>query len=149
MIKRILAPTDGSAVSRKAVHFAAELAKQVSASLTLLGVIDSGLLLSAGVSPEVSPVNIQESTEDVVRQAVQAYLDASLSDCRSQGIEVSSLIRTGHPVEQIIQQAEELRADLVVMGSHGRSALRAAMLGSVAYGVLHKDAKVPVLIVRR
>ena len=84
MIKRILAPTDGSAISRKAVNYAAELAKQVGASLTLLGVIDSDLLCT-GVSPQVSPTNIRESTEDLLRQATQAYLDKSLSECRTQG----------------------------------------------------------------
>lgn len=149
IIKRILAPTDGSAISRKAVNYAAELAKQVGASLTLLGVIDSDLLFSPGVSPEVSPTNIRESTEDLLRQATQAYLDKSLSECRTQGLDVASIVRTGHPVEEIVNQAGEVQADLIVMGSHGKSALRAAVLGSVAYGVLHKDAKVPVLIVRR
>lgn len=149
MIKRILAPTDGSAISRKAVTYAADLAKQLGASLTLLGVIDSGYLVSPGVTPEVSPANIRESTEGVMRQATEAYLDRSLSECREQGLEVARVIRTGHPVEEIVKQAEELQADVIVMGSHGRSALRAAVLGSVAYGVLHKDAKFPVLIVRR
>lgn len=40
-------------------------------------------------------------------------------------------------------------ANLIVMGSHGRNALTAAILGSVAYGVIHNETKVPVLIVRR
>jgi putative ABC transport system substrate-binding protein len=52
-------------------------------------------------------------------------------------------------VEEIVNEAKKARADLIVMGSHGKSALRAAVLGSVTYGVMHKDSKIPVLIVRR
>jgi nucleotide-binding universal stress UspA family protein len=149
MIKKIVAATDGSVVSRKAVNYAAELARQLGASLTLLGVINSDYLLAPGIPPEVSPTNIREATEDVLRRATEAYLDESVSECRAQGLDVSRVIRTGHPVEEIIKEAEAGQADLIVLGSHGRSALGAAVLGSVAYGVLHKDAKVPVLIVRR
>lgn len=149
MIKKILVATDGSRHSRKAVVFSAELARQLHATLTLLGVIDTAYLISPGVSPEVSPGNIRESTEDLLRQATDAYLDEALTECTKQDLTVSKLIRTGHPVEEIVRAAEAEQADLIILGSHGRSALKAAVLGSVAYGVLHKDAKIPVLIVRR
>jgi universal stress protein A len=52
-------------------------------------------------------------------------------------------------VEEIVKKARQEKADLIVLGSHGRSALRAAVLGSVAYGVIHKHAKIPILVVRR
>jgi nucleotide-binding universal stress UspA family protein len=149
MIKKIVAATDGSVMSRKAVNYASDLAKQLGASLTLLGVINSDYFISPGIAPEVSPTSIRESTEDVLRRATEAYLDQSVSECRAREVDVSRVIRTGHPVEEIVSEAEAEQADLIVMGSHGRSALGAAVLGSVAYGVLHKDAKVPVLIVRR
>ena len=149
MIKKILAATDGSPISRKAVAYASELSKQVGAALTLLGVIDTDYLFSAGIPPEVSPTNIRESTEDLLRQATEAYLDEAIAACQQQGLVVARVVRIGHPVEEIVKEAEAQQADLIVMGSHGRSALRAAVLGSVAYGVLHKDATIPVLIVRR
>lgn len=149
MIKRILAATDGSKISRKAVGYAAALAKQLQAHLTLLGVIDTDYLIAAGVHPDISPGGIRESTEDILRQATEAYLDESLSECQGQDVEVSRIIRSGHPVEEIVKEAEAEQADLIVLGSHGRSALKAAVLGSVAYGVLHKDARIPVLVVRR
>jgi nucleotide-binding universal stress UspA family protein len=149
MIRKILAATDGSAVSRKAVAYAADLAKQLGASLVLLGVVDSDYLIAQGLPPEVSPTGIRESTEDLLRQAVNAYLDAAFSECESRALAVSKVIRTGHPVEEIVKAAESEQADIIVLGSHGRSALRAAVLGSVAYGVLHKDSRFPVLVVRR
>jgi nucleotide-binding universal stress UspA family protein len=52
-------------------------------------------------------------------------------------------------VEEIIREAEESKVDLIVLGSHGKSALKAAFIGSVAFGVIHKDTRIPVLIVRR
>lgn len=149
MIKKIVVATDGSKVSRKAVGFAAELAKQLGATITLVGVIDTAYLISPGMPPDVSPMGIRESTEDLVRQALQAHLDDALTECQKNDLSAQKAIRKGHPVEEIVKEAEEGKADLIVMGSHGRSALKAAVLGSVAYGVLHKDAKIPVLIVRR
>lgn len=149
MIKRILAATNGSKISRKAVAYAADLAKQLQAQLTLLGVIDSDYMLAAGLPPDISPGGIRESTEDILRQATEAYLDEALTECQKQNVEVSKVIRKGHPVEEIVKEAESEQADIIVLGSHGRSALKAAMLGSVAYGVLHKDARIPVLVIRR
>jgi nucleotide-binding universal stress UspA family protein len=149
MIKKIVAATDGSPVSRKAVNFAAGLAKQLGASLTLLGVIDIDYLFATQLPPPVSTANIRESTEDVLRQAIEAYLDEALTDCRKKNLDVSKVIRKGHPVEEIVKEAESEQADVIVLGSHGRSALKAAVLGSVAYGVLHKDSRFPVLVVRR
>ena len=52
-------------------------------------------------------------------------------------------------MEEIVNEATKSKTNLIVMGSHGKSALKAAVLGSVTYGVLHKDTKIPVLIVRR
>jgi nucleotide-binding universal stress UspA family protein len=52
-------------------------------------------------------------------------------------------------VEEIITEAEESRVDLIVIGSHGKSALKAAVLGSVTFAVIHKNTKIPVLVVRR
>lgn len=149
MIKKVLVASDGSKMSRKAVAFATDLAKQLGASITLLGVIDRAYLLTPVVPAGVSPTEIMESTEDLLRQVTQAYLEEDAAECRKQAVEVSMATRTGHPVEEIVKEAESGNADLIVMGSQGRSALQAAVLGSVAYGVIHKDTKVPVLIVRR
>ena len=52
-------------------------------------------------------------------------------------------------MEEIVNEAVKSKVNLIVMGSHGRSALRAAFLGSVTFGVIHKDTKIPVLVVRK
>ncbi|MEF9427589.1 MAG: universal stress protein, partial [Candidatus Mariimomonas ferrooxydans] len=64
-------------------------------------------------------------------------------------IKSKTIIKSGHPVDEIVKEAEKLKADLIVMGSHGKSAVKAMVLGSVTYGVIHKDTKIPVLLVRK
>jgi universal stress protein A len=52
-------------------------------------------------------------------------------------------------VEEILNEAKASGVDLIVVGSHGRSALGATLLGSVAFGIIHRDTAFPVLVVRR
>ncbi len=149
MISRILVPTDGSKVARKAMKYAVELAKQTGASLTLLSVIDKRFVLSQLVSSAASPTHVPETIEDYLRQEVQSYAREVEQLCKRNHVKFSTVIQSGHPVEQIAKVAKKMKADLVVMGSHGTSALRAALLGSVPCGVAQKETKIPLLIVRR
>jgi len=149
MITKILVPIDGSKMSHKAAKYAVELAKQAGASLTLLSVIDKRFLVEQTVSASASPTHVKESIEDYLKQSAQASADEIEKVCKRNRIQSKTVIRTGHPVEEIVNEARRSKADLIVMGSHGKSALRAAVLGSVTYGVIHKDTKIPVLIVRR
>lgn len=68
---------------------------------------------------------------------------------KKNGVQSKKVIRSGHPGEEIINEAVKSKVDLIVMGSQGRSALGAAILGSVTFGVIHKDTKIPVLVVRK
>ena len=149
MISKILVPIDGSKVSQKAAKYAVELAKQTGASLTLLSVIDTRFIVGQSVSASASPTHLRESIEDYLKQSVQTATDEITKLCTRYRVHHRAAIRTGHPVEEIVNEARRSKADLIVMGSHGKSALRAAVLGSVTYGVMHKDTKIPVLIVRR
>ena len=149
MISNILVPIDGSKVSQKAAKYAVELAKQTGASLTLLSVIDKRFLVEQAVSASASPTHLRESVEDYLKQSAQSATDAIAKLCERNHIHYKATIRTGHPVAEIVNEATKTKADLIIMGSHGKSALTAAVLGSVTYGVLHKDTKIPVLIVRR
>ncbi|ANS77227.1 hypothetical protein AWM70_12775 [Paenibacillus yonginensis] len=54
---------------------------------------------------------------------------------------------TGHPVKSICTAAQEVKADLIVMGSHGRGLMNEALLGSVTHGVLH-HSEIPVLVAK-
>jgi len=150
MISKILVPIDGSKVSQKAAKYAVELAKQTGSSLMLLSVIDKRVIASQGLTDYTSPmINVRESIEDYLKQSAQSNTAKIAKVCERYHIRHKAAIRTGHPVEEIVNEARKSKVDLIVIGSHGKSALKAAVLGSVTYGVIHKDTKIPVLIVRR
>jgi nucleotide-binding universal stress UspA family protein len=81
-------------------------------------------------------------------QVAGAYLADASKFCGREGVEPEIVIRTGHPVEEILKEARRSKADMLVMGSHGRSGIGSVM-GSVTYGVLHGESRVPVLVVRK
>ncbi|MDI6727603.1 MAG: universal stress protein [Thermodesulfovibrionales bacterium] len=149
MISKILVPTDGSETTKKATEYAVGLAKQIGASLTLLAVIDKSPFIDQSVPSVATPTHLMEPLEDYLRQAAEAYLEDAERLCKKKGVQSKKVIRAGHPVEEIIEEAEKSKVDLIIMGSHGKSAVKAAVLGSVTYGVIHKETQVPVLIVRR
>ena len=151
MISKILVPTDGSQTAKKSVIYAAGLAKQLDATIILLSVIEIniGAFFAQTVSAADSPTHFIEPIEYYLKQTAEAYLNEAERICKKHGIQSKKLIRSGHPVEVILKEALKSKADLIVMGSHGKSALKAAVLGSVTFGVIHKDTKIPVLVVRK
>ncbi len=149
MISKILVPLDGSKVAQKAAKYAVDLAKQTGATLTLLSVIDKRFIIEQSVSASASPTHLKELVVDYLKQSAQAATDAIEKLCKQNRVQYNAVIRKGHPVEEIVSEATKSKVDLIIMGSHGKSALKAAILGSVTYGVLHKETKIPVFIVRR
>ena len=149
MISKILLPIDGSKASLKAAKYAVELAKQTGASLTLLSVFDIRFIVDQEISASASPTHLKESVEDYLKQSAQSFTDEVAKICERNCIQYKAAIRKGNPVEEIVNEATKSKADLIVIGSHGKSALKAAMLGSITYGVIHKDSKIPILIVKR
>ena len=157
MFSKILVATDGSKTAHKAAKYAMELAKLSGATLVALSVIDRSPFVSPSVSGFVSPSrpgvrdpeHLMEPIEDYMKEVAQADMAQIAEICRQNAISCKTVVRSGHPVETIIKEAERSKADLIVIGSHGRSALKAALLGSVSFGVIHKDTKVPVLVVRK
>lgn len=148
-INKILVATDGSKVARKAVSYAVELARQLDASVILLEVIDLVNLVAAGANPAMMPSKIMMETKDLLNHAASTRLDQIMTDFKKRGLRIRKTVRSGSAVDEIVKEAKKSKADLIVLGSHGRSALKAAVLGSVAYGVIHRDTGVPVLIVRQ
>ena len=149
MVSKILVPTDGSKTAQKAVGYAVELAKQLNASVIVLTAIDDRSLVAQTVPAEDTPTQVIEPIEDYMREAAKEYAGEVKKLCDKSGVRSEIIIGKGHPVEAIVKGAEKSKADLIVIGSHGRSALGAMVLGSIAYGVIHNETKVPVLIVRR
>jgi nucleotide-binding universal stress UspA family protein len=149
MISKILVPTDGSKTAQKAARYAVDLAKQLKASVIALSVIDNRSLVAQTVPAEDTARHVIEPIEDYLREAAEGYAREIKKLCDKNGVQSKTVITKGHPVEEIVKEAKKSKADLIVMGSHGRSALAAVVLGSVAYGVMHKDTTIPVLVVKK
>ena len=149
MISKILIPTDGSEAAQKAAMYAVDLAKQLKAAIIVLSIIDKRSFIGQTVQAKEATMNVIEPLEDYLREAAEGYVGEIIELCNKNGVSSKTVITSGHPVEVIVKEAERAKADLIIIGSHGKSALAAAVLGSVTYGVIHKDTKIPVLIVRR
>ena len=149
MISKILVPTDGSRAARKAAMYAVDLAKQLKATVIALSIIDKRSFMGQTVPAGKTSRHVIEPIEDYLREAAEAYAGEIKKLCDKNGVQSKTVITAGHPVEGIVKEAARAKANLIIMGSHGKSALAVAVLGSVTYGVIHKETKIPVLVVRR
>ena len=149
MISKILIPTDGSRTAQKAAMYAVDLAKQLKASVIAMSVIDKRSFMGKTVPARTAARHVIEPLEDYLREAAEVYTGEIKRLCDKNGVRSKTVITAGHPVEDIVKEAAKATVNLIVMASHGKSALAAAVLGSVTYGVIHKDAKIPVLIVKK
>ena len=149
MISKIVVPTDGSKASMRSVEYAVQFAEQVGASIILVSVVDKTLLVPQAIPAPSSSKTLVEPIEDYLRTAADSYLQEAEMLCSGRGVKTRTAVRVGRPVDEIIKEAEKSKADVIVIGSRGQSALKAAVLGSVAYGVISKESKIPVLVVRR
>ncbi|GGR88996.1 universal stress protein [Deinococcus sedimenti] len=136
----ILVTTDGSELGHLALPHARALADALHAQLTVLSVVlDDTMLVGefAYIPPVSGPdeaARVQATREDLAARLPGAVVRVDLA-------------RGRHTIRAILDAAAELRPDLIVMGTHGRSGLGRALLGSVAEGVAH-HATAPVLLVR-
>jgi len=149
MISNILVPTDGSEAAQKAARYAIDLAKQLKCSIIVLSITDNRPLVAQTIAARENARHIIEPIEDYLREAAEEYAKEIKNICDENGVRSKILVTSGHPAEEIIKEAESSKADLIVMGSHGRSALAAAFLGSVTYSLIHNETKIPVLVVKR
>ena len=143
-IRRILHPTDFSRASGAAFLKAVTLAKQDRAELLLVHVLlPPTPFIGDGY---VSPRTYQE-LEAGARRGAERELAKVLARARKAGARARSLLLEGVPYAQITRSARSKRADLIVMGTHGRTGLSKFFLGSVAERVIAL-ASCPVLTVR-
>lgn len=143
MFKHILVPVDGSPVAIQAVHQARVIACAFRSAVTLIHVINPDAAGRPGADPA-------RGWSDGLRSATEAGNEA-IGEARqvfeARGMSVRGSVVEGHSVHQsILDAAEAVNADLVVMGSHGRRPLEKLMIGSVTAQVL-SHAHLPVLVV--
>jgi len=139
--KTILVPTDFSDFADHALDYAIALAGKLGAQVH---VVHALTIPELGV-PELG-VALSSTMMGTMVQRSQAALDKLVADRPSASF--ATMLRTGDSRSVILQTAEELSADLIVMGTHGRRGVTRALLGSIAEAIV-RTAPCPVLTVRR
>jgi len=134
----VLCPVDFSDPSRSALHFASAVADHFGARLTILTVADP---LLAEVSRETGRVpSLEEETTDELKRFCADILTPAAAPKT-----VEYVVAIGKPATEILRVASELKTDLIVISSHGRSGLRHLFFGSTTERVL-RETSVPVLV---
>ena len=142
-IRKILVPTDFSPRSDAALDYAAALATALNAAVHLVHVVEEPF---AGGEWEMYVRDPQEIRDQLDADA-RSRLATTAGRLDPRAVPVSTGIRHGSAFDGILYEAKAIGADLIVMGTHGRSGLSHLMLGSVAERVI-RGAHCPVLTVR-
>jgi nucleotide-binding universal stress UspA family protein len=139
-IRSILVPVDFTVYSNRAVDYAAMLARQFGAKITLLHVIEQ---FTYSVTDTIQVVDHYAALKEIA----QPLMDALKKKLHQQGLKVESLVLRGNPSLQIIEKTRKIHPDMIVMGTHGRTGIQHLVLGSVAERVVRMSA-CPVITVR-
>ncbi len=146
MYQRILVPVDGSATANAGLAEALKLARLTGARLRLLHVVDDmPFILGAD-----SMGTMTGELFGLLREGGERILAAARATAEAEGVEVDSQLfdsLDGRLSDRVAQQVTEWRADLIVLGTHGRRGVGRMLLGSDAEQVI-RTATVPVLLVR-
>jgi nucleotide-binding universal stress UspA family protein len=143
-LRRVLYATDFSPASRRAFTAALTIAKALGARLTIVYVM-------APIIPTVPEQYLDAVTLDQLDKQARRWsarqLNSLAEKAKKAGLRATTLLRAGDPVEQIVRAGRSTRADLIVVGTHGRRGLPKFFLGSVAERVVAM-APCPVVTVR-
>jgi nucleotide-binding universal stress UspA family protein len=143
--KNILIATDGSKYSAKAAAEAVCLAKRSGGSLTVISVVPAEY--SSHENLELT-VKQREQLGDTAQIDAEKYTREARETAQKEGVPAKAFVMTGKPADIIIQMALETKADLVVLGSHGRTGVDKLLMGSVAERVIVLSA-CPVMVVKK
>ncbi len=144
MFKHILVPVDGSATAQLAVEKAIGLAQAFGSRVTAIFVIDPYPFTGVGTDFAYG----QTEYLNAATAEANAAIKLSRTAFEAAGVSAETSVIEAHAAWRgVVQSAESLQADLIVMGSHGRSGLEKLVLGSVTQAVL-SHTHLPVLVVR-
>lgn len=144
MFKHILVPVDGSATAQLAVDKAIGLAKAFDSRVTAIFVIDPYPFTGVGTDFAYGQAEYLSAATAEANAAIKAAKMA----LEQAGVSVDTSVIESHAAWRgVVEAAQAMQADLIVMGSHGRSGLEKLVLGSVTQAVL-SHTQLPVLVVR-
>lgn len=144
-IRRILHATDYSKASERALQEAVDFAKQNNAEMLVVHVIQPVVPYVAG--EDIGAAELYVKLEESTKQEAQRSMNKLMQRLERLGVKAKSLLLRGSPADQIVKAAKNRKADMVVIGTHGRTGLSRLFMGSVASRVI-STAPSPVLTVR-
>ncbi|MCO8256005.1 universal stress protein [Haladaptatus sp. AB618] len=140
MYERILVPTDGSDGAAKSMTEAFDLAEEMGGMIHALYVIDTR---NYNTLSDTKWLTLEDELSEIGEQA----LEDVEAQATARGIPVKTSIERGIPHEEILSYATDIDADVIVMGTHGRSGLQHFLMGSVTEKVIRSTGR-PVLVIR-
>ncbi|CAN5143075.1 universal stress protein [soil metagenome] len=140
--KIILVPVDFSDTSERALDYAVDLAKSLGSRIVCFHAYE---LPVYGFPDGAFVATVEMATQ--IMSGAQAALQACVDKRKASGVEMSTVLRQGNAVDEVHAVAEELNADLICVGTHGRRGVARALLGSVAEQII-RTATRPVLAIR-
>lgn len=155
LFEKILVPLDGSEHSLRALEIAIQIAKKFDGKITLIHVYSVTIrpvmmpeptTLTPPMIPVMTPAEVSKAVE-ATRKAGASILTEGEQKVKAEEVQVETLLKEGHTVQEIIRTAKEGKFDLIVIGGRGISKIRELLLGSVTDGVIH-HAPCPVLVIK-
>ncbi len=141
-MKNILVPVDLSEFSQVVLNEAINLAKMSNAKLHLLNVVSMDIGFIVG---DVGYQYLPELEQTVLEEDAKQLKELE-DQVKQQGVECDSTVKQGIPVDVILEESDEIKADYIVIGSQGHGTLYEALVGSVCHDVI-KNSKIPLLVV--
>jgi nucleotide-binding universal stress UspA family protein len=150
MFKQVLVAVDGSPTSNRGLKAAIGLAADQHASLAIVHVVDTMASMAYVGDMSYVPASYVDDMLDDLRSSGRRILGKAEGTARDAGVEAKTFLvetKGGTVAEAILAQARKARADVIVLGTHGRRGLSRVLMGSDAETVL-REARVPVMLVR-
>lgn len=144
MFRRILVPVDGSDIARRGLQAAIRLAKEQGGRIRLIHVVEIAPMITVEGGAYVADVL------DAMAQAGKNVLAKAQAEAARSGLKAETVLidnMPGHIADAIVRDAKKWRADLIVLGTHGRRGVTRLVMGSDAEQVVRLTA-VPVLLIR-
>ncbi len=142
-IKNIIVPTDFSKLSFSAFEYAKELAEKMDASIHLVYVLEKTPPFLAVRSLDVSEEEVMKTMEE---QAHKQLADTAAVFRDETRVKIVEVCRKGIDYEEIVNYSKEIKSEMIVIATHGRTGILHTLLGSVAEKVI-RFAKCPVLVI--
>lgn len=145
VVRKILVPLDGSDVALSIMPTVEQFAKTMGATLVLYHAV-APVVAYPGFEAAAIP-DLNTITDELQKQASE-ILSRVAAKAKANGVEATTLITLDSAVDGVLRAGDDVKADLIAIGTHGRGGLGRMVLGSVADGVVRRSADIPCLVIR-